>query len=206
MKKDRLKLLNKIGSKWRIEKNDGYLRDDETWNAMFQRLVQFKEEHGHVNVLTTGEDKDLGVWLSAQRLTHRRNRLEKTRARKLRTLGVSFKNKNNTKYGHGHADDDTSSDDNEDSEDGGSEAQQESDVEEDEDEEDVKEEEDFDINEHDEESDEESWNSDLLDDDEEEEEDDDESSDEYEEVETSDEQDGASVVFGPSFVEEIEVV
>jgi len=57
---DRYIALNKIGFI--------FDRDDQAWSSMYEKLVAYKQEHGHCNVSKTlGDNKKLGVWVSYQR-------------------------------------------------------------------------------------------------------------------------------------------
>ena len=56
----------------------GFIWDshDAAWQANFQRLLNFKAEHGHVHVPTGYHEKNLSIWVKCQR-----------RQKKLRSLG-----------------------------------------------------------------------------------------------------------------------
>lgn len=66
-------------------------RNDDSWDAMFQYLVDFKERYGHTDIRQAGEDMELGAWLSNQRIACRTNKMETDRESRLRKLaGASF--------------------------------------------------------------------------------------------------------------------
>jgi hypothetical protein len=57
---------------------------DSIWNANFEALVEYGNEHGHCNV--TPSIKGLGCWISQQRLLHRKNLLRLEREEQLQAL------------------------------------------------------------------------------------------------------------------------
>jgi len=55
----RVQRLNEIGFRWTIDK----IPTRPSWEAMFERLVEYKDEHGHTNVpVLYGKDEKLGTW------------------------------------------------------------------------------------------------------------------------------------------------
>ncbi|KAG7358140.1 helicase domain protein [Nitzschia inconspicua] len=68
--------LNSIGFVWTFDAKDMAEKstDEETWNKTVQRLKEYKQQHGHVNVpyrYNDGQNPHLGVWVSAQRKNYR---------------------------------------------------------------------------------------------------------------------------------------
>lgn len=63
---------------------------DSQWHRTLQRLIQFKERFGHVDVPQTyDEDRKLALWVSRQRERMRRNALEPDRTKILTDLGLT---------------------------------------------------------------------------------------------------------------------
>lgn len=68
---------------------------EEKWNAVYNRLVVFYEEHGHTKVPESWKKKDtirphLGGWVSRQRKLYRQNKLSEERVRKLESIGFQW--------------------------------------------------------------------------------------------------------------------
>jgi Helicase associated domain/Helicase conserved C-terminal domain len=75
---DKVQRLAAIGFEWEP-------RDIE-WEKMFELLVQFKQQHGHCNVLRTkANDRQLATWCDQQR--KRRRRLSDDQVQRLEQLG-----------------------------------------------------------------------------------------------------------------------
>lgn len=69
---ERLRRLESIGFEWRV-KNKMKRYYDKQWDAMFQRLLEFRQEYGHVNVPKRfPEDQKLGTWVHTQRIQFRK--------------------------------------------------------------------------------------------------------------------------------------
>jgi hypothetical protein len=72
LREDRIDQLESIGFVWKLE-GEGLskqLRDDDTWENAFQRLVMYKYQHGDTNVpkcYNDGESPHLGIWVSQLR-------------------------------------------------------------------------------------------------------------------------------------------
>lgn len=74
---DRADKLASLGFVWkarelnkkRLQKPGKY---DEKWMEMFNKLREYKEEHGHCNVPYNSEDKALAMWVSTQRRVQRK--------------------------------------------------------------------------------------------------------------------------------------
>lgn len=78
---ERGKRLDEIGFVWRlVERN--------AWERMFDRLVEFKNLHGHCNVPQKGAgDKRLGKWVNTQRTHYKRGTLRGDRRQQLESIG-----------------------------------------------------------------------------------------------------------------------
>jgi hypothetical protein len=63
---------------------------DASWDQNFQKLVAFKEEHGHANVPITHEDVQLRNWVVVQRVFFRRKQLRPDRIRRLEAIGFQW--------------------------------------------------------------------------------------------------------------------
>ncbi len=75
---ERGKRLEEIGFSWRLVEQDA-------WDSMFKRLVQFKKEHGHCNVPQRWPaDRKLGRWVNTIR--HRTGRLKEHQIEQLESL------------------------------------------------------------------------------------------------------------------------
>ncbi len=82
LSKERIQKLEGIGFVWR--------RHETAWNEMYQRLVRFKNAHGHCNVPTKWNvDRQLGRWVAIQRT--RKNTIKKERIRRLNEIGFRWK-------------------------------------------------------------------------------------------------------------------
>jgi hypothetical protein len=90
IRKDRKEKLQSIGFVWRTDPSDKNKRTAsdknssnvrQSWDAMFDRLVKYREVHGDCKVPYKYEDAKLGKWVSNQRYsrasmnTHRLERL-----------------------------------------------------------------------------------------------------------------------------------
>ncbi|KAG7341272.1 type III restriction enzyme [Nitzschia inconspicua] len=75
---------------------------EKQWESAFQRLVKFRNEHGHANVpqyFNDGNEKPphLGRWVNQQRFLHKRNDppYSRKRAEKLESIGFEWASKSN---------------------------------------------------------------------------------------------------------------
>jgi hypothetical protein len=103
----RKELLQSIGFNFR-------LMSIHDWDTMYDKLLQFKNEHRHVCITDRNKDVQLYNWLGYQRKLYWRGKLEGQKLDKLKTLGVDMQNKTlnrwEIKYGrlvkfrkkHGH--------------------------------------------------------------------------------------------------------
>jgi hypothetical protein len=80
----RKKKLNAIGFQW----DKGNFRE-ERWNDMYERLQMFKAKHGHTRVKRS-DDFKLSVWL--QRNKRDKDKIDKTKRKKLEQLGIKWPN------------------------------------------------------------------------------------------------------------------
>ena len=80
----RKKKLNAIGFLW-----DKGNFQEQRWNEMYKRLQVFKGKHGHTRV-KRGDDFKLSVWL--QRNKRDRDKIDKTKRKKLEQLGIKWSN------------------------------------------------------------------------------------------------------------------
>lgn len=73
LQESRVKKLDQLGFDWKL---DTIPQLEEQWECMYQRLVEFKEKHGHCNVASTykeGDSTSLACWVTTQRqFAHRR--------------------------------------------------------------------------------------------------------------------------------------
>jgi len=64
---------------------------DYQWERLFQRLVQYKEEHGNTTVPTKySKDRQLGTWVRNQRLAGKKGKMSEERKRKLNDIGFTW--------------------------------------------------------------------------------------------------------------------
>ena len=78
---DKIRRLEAIGFEWEP-------RDDK-WEAMFQLLVQFKQQHGHCTVpRQMAKDRELAIWCERQR--QRRRRLFVHQVQRLEQIGFEW--------------------------------------------------------------------------------------------------------------------
>jgi len=84
LKKEQEKKLDGIGIVW-----DPY--STESWEGIYSVLLEYQQQEGNCNVpqkYTTRDGKKLGVWLSNQRASRRRGKLNEEREQKLNELGI----------------------------------------------------------------------------------------------------------------------
>ena len=91
LKKNRKDLLDELGFVYRIDAADpDASRSQREWDDMFQRLLEFKDEFGHVNVHRSYRKAGLGNWMSVQRANARNGILDPRRKVRLEAAGVSW--------------------------------------------------------------------------------------------------------------------
>ena len=79
-----IKKLNSIGFDWETREQ----KEEKLWQDMFQRLLDYRKEHGHTNVPAGyGEKPFLGRWVDKQRYNHSRGLLAKHRVEQLEEIG-----------------------------------------------------------------------------------------------------------------------
>ena len=67
-------------------------KNDEKWHQQYQKLVAFKEKHGHANCPQRySEDKSLGIWVDTQRQQWTRNLLKEERKKLMDDIGFVWK-------------------------------------------------------------------------------------------------------------------
>jgi hypothetical protein len=75
------------------------------WEALFQKLTDYKAQHGHCKVsYYDTEDLELARWVSLQRVTYHKGKMNEDRERRLRELGIVWfvrngKKKPNDEFG-----------------------------------------------------------------------------------------------------------
>jgi hypothetical protein len=80
LQENRQKLLEKAGFVFEAV--------DNSWEAMFKRLEEFKEQQGHCHVrLKYEEDPQLGRWVHRQRQTYREGRLSREKVKLMEATG-----------------------------------------------------------------------------------------------------------------------
>jgi hypothetical protein len=82
---ERKHILDKIGFAW---KDDG---SESKWNQQYEKICEFKRKHGHCLVPSKYEqDKSLGLWVNAQRKSHKNNKLRLDRKELLEQIGFTW--------------------------------------------------------------------------------------------------------------------
>lgn len=89
MSENRKQRLLDIGFEFEIGKK----RNEEEWNKMFDKLLEFKKEFGYVNVSSRYEDKKLANWVNSQRKAYKIDKLSYERYTKLVNIGFKFPEK-----------------------------------------------------------------------------------------------------------------
>lgn len=96
MTEERMKLLEEVGFAWSTERSK---KQDEDWQARFQQLKQYQEQHGHCMVPHGyTQDPSLYEWVHRQRVQHASvvksgkepDQKIKERIDLLKTIGFSF--------------------------------------------------------------------------------------------------------------------
>jgi len=88
MPSDRKQLLDDVDFAWVYEAGDAMASiNQQEWDHAFQRLVEYKEQHGDANAPRTAE---IGAWLHTQKHMHSKGRLLKNREQQLESMGVTW--------------------------------------------------------------------------------------------------------------------
>lgn len=82
----RMELLQCIGFNFR-------LLTKHNWETMFDKLVRFKNEQGHVHITESYRNIQLYNWLVYQRKLYWKGKLEGQKLEKLKALGINMQNK-----------------------------------------------------------------------------------------------------------------
>jgi hypothetical protein len=78
------KRLDEVGFAWR-------LIEPNSWESMFESLVEFKKVYGHCNVPQHWkENKRLGKWVNTQRTAYKRHKLSPEKQRQLNEIGFAW--------------------------------------------------------------------------------------------------------------------
>jgi len=87
MTEERKRLLISIGFVWNTL-SQGTVRNDVTWDELYQRLVAYKMEHKDTNVPTKYiKDPQLGRWVHTQRTAYKKKKMMEVRKRHLVSIG-----------------------------------------------------------------------------------------------------------------------
>jgi len=89
MRPDRQKLLEKLGFVWKVDLyNPKASLHQKHFDAMIERLLQFKREHGHVQVpFRYKKDYELAQWVGVQRRFFHTGELKASRKKRLDEIG-----------------------------------------------------------------------------------------------------------------------
>ena len=89
LSQERKELLDNLDFVWKVDKADANASHTQAkWDEMFQHLLEFKAEYGHVHVNRGFSKWGLGNWVSIQRTEGRKGRLDPRRARLLKDVGM----------------------------------------------------------------------------------------------------------------------
>ena len=89
MPQERKEKLISVGFEFELAKK----RNEEEWNEMFNKLLNFKAKFNHVNVSSRYEDKKLANWVNSQRKSYKAGKLSDIRYSKLLEIGFKFPEK-----------------------------------------------------------------------------------------------------------------
>jgi superfamily II DNA or RNA helicase len=85
---ERERLLEEIGFNWGNERDFGGVKPTELWDVRYQELLAFKQQYGHCNVpYNYPDNKQLGRWVSNQRMKRKQNKLTPEREKMLEEVG-----------------------------------------------------------------------------------------------------------------------
>jgi hypothetical protein len=91
MPEDRKQLLDEFGFVWKIDKADADASlSQRDWDEQLDRIIQFKEQHGHCDVPRSFTKWRLGSWLCVQKAEARKGQLDTRRVNKLVSIGVTW--------------------------------------------------------------------------------------------------------------------
>jgi hypothetical protein len=98
LNEDRIAKLDLIGFDWGREvseearyKNNNKSKNEEFWQQMYQRLVQFQEQEGHCNVpQSKNVDRSLASWVSDQRRRRNKHEMRPDRIELLDAIGFRW--------------------------------------------------------------------------------------------------------------------
>jgi hypothetical protein len=92
--------MDSIGFEWRVKENPSDVNlpeHDESWEAMFEKLESYMEQHGDVNVPRSyPQDQLLSRWVQAQRRTMQQGRMPEDRKQQLDSIGFAWDTPENT--------------------------------------------------------------------------------------------------------------
>lgn len=89
MPQERKEKLISVGFEFELAKK----RNEEEWNEMLNKLLNFKAKFNHVNVSSRYEDKKLANWVNSQRKSYKAGKLSDIRYSKLLEIGFKFPEK-----------------------------------------------------------------------------------------------------------------
>lgn len=86
MPKERKEKLLSVGFEFTLAKK----RNDERWELMFKKLLEFKKEFGHTRVSSRYKDKELANWVNSQKKAYKAGKLTPERYERLVEIGFEF--------------------------------------------------------------------------------------------------------------------
>lgn len=88
--KEQRKKLTDIGFDWRSQRE----KEDDAWNSVFQRLIDFKATQGHCEVPQNyAEDRELATWVANHRKRRKKSKVRQDREEMLNNLGFVWEKK-----------------------------------------------------------------------------------------------------------------
>lgn len=81
LSEDRISKLNEVGFVW-----DATSDNEAKWNEQFEKLKQYKKEHGHCRVPYNYEDRSLANWVKTQRTQYKKEKLSDQNVKRLESL------------------------------------------------------------------------------------------------------------------------
>lgn len=86
MPKERKEKLLSVGFEFTLAKK----RNDERWELMFKKLLEFKKEFGHTRVSSRYKDKELANWVNSQKKAYKAGKMTPERYERLVAIGFEF--------------------------------------------------------------------------------------------------------------------
>ncbi len=95
----RIEKLESIGMFWESPNKRGFQTNEENWQFMYSKALEYYEEYGNLKILQIYETNDgikLGRWIINQRQAYKNNKLSKERIEALERIGMIWSVRNKT--------------------------------------------------------------------------------------------------------------